>query len=193
MVTGRFDEAVVFALQRHRTQTRKSTAIPYAAHLLAVASLVMEHGGDEDQAIAALLHDSLEDRRYTGVTYGELVDRFGARVAGMVRECSDSEEEPKPPWRDRKARYLASLRHHSDGARLVAAADKLHNLRSILTDYRVWGEQLWERFDAGSDQLWYYRELVRIFTELESPLAADLRWTLEALEAERSARRDRPA
>lgn len=180
-LTERFDEALVFARQRHNDQERKGTSIPYVSHLMSTAALVLEAGGDEDQAIAGLLHDALEDEK---ATYAEVEDRFGSRVAGIVRDCSDAEGTPKPPWRDRKEQYLAALLHHDADSVLVSNADKLHNARSILSDYRRIGEELWERFKAGSDQLWYYRALVDTFTELRSPLAMDLDLVVTDLETE---------
>ena len=181
-----FDEALAFARERHSDQYRKSTEVPYLAHLMSTAALVLEAGGDEDQAIAALLHDSLEDWKYTKVTYQQLVDRFGQRVASIVRDCSDyegGEGVEKEEWRPRKEKYLARLRHHSPDSVLVSNADKLHNARAILTDYRVVGEVLWERFTAGREsQLWYYRSLADAYRQLESPLAAELERVVAQLE-----------
>ena len=122
----RFDDALAFARDRHSTQYRKSTEIPYLAHLMSTAALVLEGGGDGDQAIAGLLHDSLEDWKYTKVTYQQLVDRFGERVASIVRDCSDSEGGEgveKEEWRPRKEKYLARLQHHSPDSVLVSNAD----------------------------------------------------------------------
>jgi len=181
-LTDRFDRAMVFARQRHQTQIRKGTTTPYVAHLLGTASLVLEAGGDEDQAIAGLLHDALEDHDHTGVTYDQLVEGFGRRVADIVRDCSDTEEIPKPPWRVRKERYLAELANHSPDSILVSNADKLHNARTILSDYRVHGDALWDRFNPTSDQLWYYRQLADTFTTLQSPLAAELEAVVSELE-----------
>ena len=185
-LTERFDEALVFARRRHQGQFRKSTAIPYVAHLLSTAALVLEAGGDEDMAIAALLHDALEDRDVTKATYEELVDLFGERVAGIVRDCSDAEPkegEEKENWRPRKERYLTGLAHHPDDSLLVSNADKLHNARSILADYRIHGEALWSRFTAGGeDQLWYYRSLAALFHDRGTPLAAELERVVTELE-----------
>ncbi|MGF1668624.1 MAG: HD domain-containing protein [Acidimicrobiia bacterium] len=177
MLTERFDDALVFARQRHNTQTRKGGGSPYVSHLLGVASLVLEAGGDEDQAIAGLLHDALENFEYTGVTYDELVGRFGERVARIVRDCSDAEPglgEDKLPWRPRKEAYIASLAEHDDDSLLVSNADKLHNARSILVDYERLGPSLWERFNPEADQLWYYRSLVAMFHRRQTPLAGEL-------------------
>ena len=157
----RFDEALVYAAQLHRGQVRKGqTAVPYVSHLLGVASLALEHGADEDEAIAALLHDAVEDQGGAR-TLAAIKEKFGGKVADIVEACSDSLGEPKPPWRDRKEAYVARLKTASRSARLVSASDKLHNARSILTDYRREGGRVWSRFSAGRDGvLWYYRALV---------------------------------
>ena len=135
-LTDRFVKALAFATERHGEQRRKGTEVPYVSHLLGTCALVLEAGGDEDEAIAALLHDTLEDQV---ATFDEVADVFGERVAGIVRECSDSEEDPKPSWKERKAAYLEALPHHSRSAILVSNADKLHNLRTIVADYRQIG------------------------------------------------------
>jgi len=129
---------------------------------MAVAALVMEHGGGEDEAIAALLHDAIEDHNHDGTIPGEIGTRFGPKVRALVEACSDSEgPEDKPRWGDRKEAYLAHLRTAPANVRLIAAADKLHNARAILEDYRRMGDDLWERFTEGRDeQLRYYRNLV---------------------------------
>ncbi len=159
-LSSRFEEALAFATQLHARQTRKGTDIPYIAHLLAVTSLVLENGGSEDEAIAALLHDAVEDQGGVS-TRKEIRRRFGATVAEIVDGCTDSDISPKPPWRSRKEGYVARLREASPPVRLVSAADKLHNARTILADYRASGELVWERFTGGRDgTLWYYRALV---------------------------------
>jgi (p)ppGpp synthase/HD superfamily hydrolase len=154
-----FMQAFTFAAEKHAKQTRKASTIPYIAHLMGVASLVLEAGGDEDLAIAALLHDVVED--CGGVPMlKEVRRRFGKRVAKIVDECTDAYTEPKPPWRERKEKYIARLKHADADARLVSAADKLNNVRSILSDYREIGEQVWARFNGGREgTLWYYRTL----------------------------------
>ena len=184
-LTERFDRALVYARKHHNSQYRKSTEIPYLAHLMSTAALVLEAGGDEDQAIAGLLHDSLEDCEYTNTTYEELVGLFGQRVADIVRDCSDAEPEEgavKKPWRFRKEKYIAGLDHHSPDSILVSNADKLHNARSVLADYRIQGEDLWKRFNPDSDQLWYYRSLADTYLRLESPLADELNRVVTELE-----------
>lgn len=160
MLSPAFDRAAQFAIDKHREQRRKGTSVPYVTHLFAVAALVGEHGGDEEQMIAGLLHDSIEDQ---GVTEAELVDAFGPRVARIVVACTDSHETPKPPWKARKTAYLGELRDKPSDVKLVSACDKLHNARSIardLADPSV-GAGVWSRFTAPRDEtLWYYRSLV---------------------------------
>lgn len=156
---ARFRRAFLFAAEKHAGQARKTTTIPYIAHVIGVASLVLEAGGDEDLAIAALLHDVVED--CGGVPMlNEVQRRFGRRVAKIVDGCTDSYVVPKPPWRERKENYIRRLRHEDSDTRLVCAADKLNNVRSILSDYRVLGESIWSRFNGGREgTLWYYRTL----------------------------------
>ncbi len=184
MLTTRFEDALVYAARLHADQTRKQTHIPYISHLLGVTSLVIEHGGGEDEAIAALLHDAIEDQG-GAATRSAIAQRFGETIAEMVSQLSDTDATPKPPWRARKEAYLAHLPHVSAAVRLVSAADKLHNLRSILADYRSLGDAVWRRFNGGkSGTLWYYRSLTEIFTCYGPPsLAAELERTLAELEA----------
>lgn len=165
----RFDQALQRACELHRSQFRKGTEIPYLSHLLAVASLVLEDGGDEDQAIAALLHDAVEDQGGRP-TLDSIRLEFGDRVASIVEACSDTDIQPKPEWRERKENYLNHLRHLREETRAevlrVSAADKLHNARCITADYRRFGESVWQRFNAGKkEQAWYYGELARIYRE----------------------------
>lgn len=181
MLGERFEHAVRLANRTHARQVRKGAGTPYVAHLLGTCSLVLEAGGDEDQAIAALLHDVAEDH---GAEVLAVIDeQFGPRVAATVRGCTDSLEEPRPPWRERKVRYLAHLARATPDVRLVALADKLHNARSILGDYLQHGETLWDRFSGGREGvLWYYAALVRALASPgASGLAAELRRTVEAL------------
>jgi (p)ppGpp synthase/HD superfamily hydrolase len=171
----RFEQALLLATRLHAGQTRKGNAVPYVSHLLAVTGLVLEHGGDEDAAIAALLHDAIEDQS-DKITLDEIRARFGDAVANVVDGCTDARTLPKPPWRGRKEAYLAHLRHAPAAERLVAVADKLHNARTILADYRVLGEELWGRFNGGREgTLWYYRSLVEAFRAAGStPLVDEL-------------------
>ena len=144
----------------HAEQRRKLSGEPYLAHLLAVAAIVMEHGGNEDEAIAALLHDAVEDQGGLA-TLEEIRRRFGRPVAEIVDGCTDAAETPKPPWRQRKEAFIARLTNAPASVRLVVAADKLHNARSILRDYRRLGESLWGHFRGGREgTLWYYRAVV---------------------------------
>jgi len=161
----RFLRAVQFAAQKHKGQARKASTIPYIAHLMGVASLVLEAGGDEDLAIAALLHDVVEDCGGAPMLK-EVRRRFGARVAKVVDGCTDADVYPKPPWRERKETYIRHLQDADADTLLVSAADKLNNIRSILSDYRAIGESVWSRFNGGRDgTLWYYRTLRDIFLQ----------------------------
>jgi (p)ppGpp synthase/HD superfamily hydrolase len=163
MLTSRFDDAFRYAHELHGAQTRKGTPIPYISHLMSVSSLVIEHGGDEDQAIAALLHDGPEDHGGKE-TLEEIRVRFGARVAGIVADCTDAWTEQKPEWWARKEAYLAKLPNKSKDTLLVSIADKTHNAEAILYDYRVLGDALWPRFNGGAEGTrWYYSALADIF------------------------------
>ncbi len=163
LVTPRFRQALDYASILHARQPRKGTSIPYLSHLLAVCALVLEDGGDEDEAIAALLHDAVEDQGGKPVLE-EIRRRFGSHVAGIVAECTDTDESPKPPWRKRKEDYIARLHEASPEALRVSCADKLHNLRSVLADYRRVGERVFDRFTASRDEtLWYYRSLLGVY------------------------------
>lgn len=167
MLTERFDRAFILAAQLHREQTRKGREIPYLSHLMAVAALVIQNGGDEDQAIAALLHDAVEDQG--GRPTLERISReFGDRVARIVDGCTDTDVEPKPEWRPRKELYIAHLRKVAPEVRLVSLADKVHNARSILADHYRVGPAVWERFKGKRDgTLWYYQALLATFRELD--------------------------
>lgn len=167
------------AFDLHREQTRKGSGAPYVAHVLGVSSLVLEYGGDEDCAIAALLHDAVEDQG--GAAALEQIGVFGSRVTAIVVACSDSMGEPKPPWRDRKEAYIRHLPSASADAQLVSACDKLHNARAILSDYRVLGEALWSRFTGGREGvLWYYQAVASALT-ISNEAVAELRRTVSAL------------
>jgi (p)ppGpp synthase/HD superfamily hydrolase len=168
ILSTKFEQALVYAAIVHAGQYRKGTEIPYLAHLLGVASIALEYGADEDEAIAALSHDPVEDAG--GVErLGDIKSRFGDNVAEIVNDCTDAYVVPKPPWRERKEKYIEHIAQASKSARLVSAADKLHNARSILKDYRVDGETLWSRFNGGRDgRLWYNRALVEAFRSIEN-------------------------
>jgi (p)ppGpp synthase/HD superfamily hydrolase len=155
----RFEDALLFAAQKHAGQKRKSTSIPYIAHLMSVAALVLEAGGDEDLAIAGLLHDVVEDCGGKPMLE-EVRQRFGTRVANVVDGCTDACVVPKAEWEQRKLDYIEHLRCADEDIRLVSTADKLHNARAILADYQEVGESVWERFQGGHDgTLWYYRSV----------------------------------
>jgi len=155
----RLQRAFRYAAKMHDGQTRKQTAVPYLSHLMAVASLVLEAGGDEDLAIAALLHDVVEDCGGMPRLL-EIRRQFGPRVARIVEGCTDTFVEPKPEWIERKRGYLNEVKHADRETRLVSASDKLHNVRTILADYRKDGEAIWSRFNGRKEgTLWYYRAL----------------------------------
>ena len=182
-LSSRFSDALTFAHQLHAAQTRKGTNVPYISHLMAVAAIVIENGGSEDQAIAALLHDAVEDQGGQP-TLEKIRERFGSKVADIVQGCTDADVIPKPPWRERKTAYIAHIRTAPAEVRLVSAADKLHNARSILNDYRSLKEDLWRRFNGGREgTLWYYRSLVNAFREAGStPVVEELDRVVSELE-----------
>ena len=160
ILSTKYDTAVAFALDKHREQVRKESNVPYATHLMSVSALVGEFGGDEEQMIAGLLHDVIEDQ---DVEAAELEQRFGARVAKIVLGCTDSVASPKPPWKQRKEQYLALLAKKHPEIKLVSACDKLHNATAIARDLRdpAVGSKVWSRFTASKAEVrWYYRSLV---------------------------------
>lgn len=175
MLTQRFTEALTYATELHAKQIRKGSGVPYISHLLGVASIALEHGANEDEAIAALLHDAIEDQG-GAATREEICRRFGDIVTEIVDGCTDTDITPKPPWRQRKETYIAHIPTASASVRLVSCADKLHNARSILNDYRILGDSLWERFKGGKEgTLWYYRSMVEAFRIAGStPLVEEL-------------------
>jgi (p)ppGpp synthase/HD superfamily hydrolase len=159
----RFEDALVLAHQLHADQVRKGTTIPYVGHLLAVTSIVIENGGTEDEVIAALLHDAVEDAG-GAETREEIRRRFGENVAVIVDGLTDTDQTPKPPWRARKEAYIAHLSEASSSVLLVSLADKIHNAQSVLRDVQNEGASVWKRFTGGKDgSLWYYRALVEAF------------------------------
>ena len=159
-LSERFSQALVYTAELHARQRRKVSGAPYVSHLLRVAGIALGYGADEDEAIAALLHDAVEDQGGAQVRE-EIGRRFGDRVVEIIDGCTDTDQDPKPPWRPRKAAYLARLKNASPSVRLVSASDKLDNARSLLRSYRWLGESLWERFSGGRDGvLWYYRSVV---------------------------------
>lgn len=190
-LSERFEQAFDYAFELHQTQgrqSRKGKDTPYIAHLMAVCAIVLEYGGDEEEAIAALLHDAVEDQGGRP-TLEAIRIKFGERVAGIVLECSDSEGDPKPPWRTRKQTYIDHIPHMTPGARIVSLADKIHNARSVLNDFRREGESTWARFKGKREgTLWYYAELARKFMEVKAdPMAQELQRIVDSLERETAA------
>lgn len=170
--TERLGQAMAWADEVHRGHQRKTTDIPYVSHLMSVSALVMEHGGTEDEAIGALLHDAIEDRSGDDpqAMQADIETRFGPNVLAIVLGCSDAQSQTEKDrengnralWNERKRAYVAHLRQASRSVRLVSMCDKLHNARSMLADYRRIGERLWDRFNGGRDgTLWYYAELLQ--------------------------------
>jgi (p)ppGpp synthase/HD superfamily hydrolase len=167
-LSDRFTEALVYTTELHARQRRKGTDVPYIAHLLGVAAIVLEDGGDEDEAIAALLHDAVEDQGGPP-TLAIISERFGKRVADIVQGCTDADTHPKPPWQERKEEYIAHVRHASPSVRRVSLADKVHNARAILHDQRQIGDAIFDRFAGGkAGTIWYYRTLAHVFLDTAS-------------------------
>jgi GTP pyrophosphokinase len=180
--THRLEEALVYAAQVHRDQFRKAAEVPYIIHLLGVAAIVGDYGGSEDQVIAALLHDAPEDQGGRE-RLEDIRRRFGENVARIVEGCTDTFETPKPAWRQRKERYIAHLRHAPAEVRLVSAADKLHNTRTIIEAVRQDGDAVFERFNGKKvGTLWYYPAIVEAL-EANGPhsLVAELRRAVNEL------------
>jgi len=188
-LSTRFEEALIFATRLHARQVRKGTPVPYISHLLVVAGMVLEQGSDEDTAIAALLHDAVEDQGGRA-TLDEIRRRFGDPVAEIVEGCTDAFTLLKPPWRRRKEAYLAHLPQASTAVRLVVAADKLHNARTTVADYRASGEAIWRRFNGGrAGTLWFYRAMVEALRAGGSfPLVEELDRVVSELERLASAK-----
>lgn len=160
-IGDRFIKAFSFANNLHKDQFRKGANIPYISHPMAVASLVIENGGTEEEAIAALLHDAVEDCGGPPILE-KIRQQFGESVAHIVDGCSEPVTEPEPPWKERKLAYIAHVKQANPSVRLVSCADKLHNVRSVLFDYRQQGEKLWDRFNAGKkESIWFYRTLAK--------------------------------
>ncbi len=165
ILTWRYDEAFCYAHELHRKQVRKGTEIAYISHLMTVSALVIEHGGNEDQAIGALLHDAAEDQG-GAETLAVIRMRFGDAVADIVHDCTDAWVDPKPEWRPRKEAYLAKLASKPQQSLLVSLADKTHNAEAILFDYRAIGDRLWARFNGGAEGTrWYYSALSQTFSQ----------------------------
>ena len=190
ILTDRFDAALAYAVAHHRRQLRKGTEVPYVAHLLAVAAIALEMGCSENEAIGALLHDVVEDRGGPAALE-EIRAEFGADVARIVSANSDTDQEDKPPWPERKQAYIDSIPHKKPDELRVSLADKLHNARAILLDYRTDGEAVWSRFTAGDGDSvrWYYRALADAFEAQRerlgpgaAPTVDELRRTVDELD-----------
>jgi (p)ppGpp synthase/HD superfamily hydrolase len=179
VLTKRFEDALVYACRAHATQRRKASDIPYVAHLLGVSGIVLEYGGSEDEAIAALLHDVVEDQGGQP-RLDEIRNEFGDFVGDIVAHCTEPQDLP---WKERKLAYIGQMEIAPSSAILVAAADKLHNARSFARDYRIFGEKLWRRF-SKQNQLWFFREVLRVFESRgeHSALVAELRDAIRALD-----------
>lgn len=179
----RFEEALIYATRLHRDQHRKGSRVPYVTHLLAVAAIVGENAGTEEEVIAALLHDAVEDQGGPP-TRAEIERRFGENVARIVDGCTDTDQIPKPPWRARKEAYIAHMRSAEPSVRLVSMADKLHNARSILADLKERGEAAWEKFSGGKEgSVWYYRTLADLYRAVDGrPLAFEFARVVDEIE-----------
>jgi (p)ppGpp synthase/HD superfamily hydrolase len=182
-LSRQFEKALSYATRIHGGKLRKKTRIPYIAHILGVAAIATEYGANETEAIAALLHDAVEDCG-GAKRLRDIERKFGKDVAKIVEGCTDTDQTPKPPWLERKEAYVAHVRHAPMPTKLVSASDKLHNVRAILMDYRKERERLWSRFNRGKQgALWYYRALVSAFSGKRiQPLVQELDRTLTQLE-----------
>ena len=185
MLSERLSQALALATEAHNGQFRKETTIPYIAHPMAVASIALEYGADEDQAMAALLHDAVEDG---GANYAEIIrSKFGDRVADIVNGCTDGVPDNngiKPPWKQRKESYIAHLKSAPDDVLLVSGSDKLHNARAIVSDLQNIGVRVFDRFSSSKEQtLWYYQSLTDIFMARNTPTAKALSETVAQMHA----------
>jgi len=184
MISSRLSSALALAVKAHDGQVRKGTAIPYIAHPMGVASIALDFGASEDQAIAALLHDVLEDG---GPHYAPLIEaQFGAEVLALVQACTDGVPDAsgvKADWGERKRAYLAHLAQTPDEVLLVSGADKLHNARAIVSDLITSGPEVFKRFKAGREgTLWYYRALADVLTQRRAPMAVMLEAEVRQME-----------
>lgn len=180
--SDRLADAFSYALDLHRDQFRKGGGTPYITHLMAVAALVGEYGGSEDQVIAALLHDAIEDQGGEP-TRQEIARRFGDHIAALVAACSDAHGMPKPPWDDRKTAFCLAMESAAPDVRLIVAADKLHNARTTVRDLHTVGASVWDRFSVGRDKsLWYYRAVLRaLSTGWSHPILHELAHAVDDL------------
>jgi (p)ppGpp synthase/HD superfamily hydrolase len=183
-LSPQFGKALIYATRIHGGKLRKKTRIPYIAHILGVTAIALEYGANETEAIAALLHDAVEDCG-GAKRLRDIERKFGKKIARIVEGCTDTDQTPKPPWLQRKKAYVDHVRHASMPTKMVSASDKLHNLRAILMDYRQEGEKLWSRFNGGKQgALWYYRALVNAFGSAKRirPLMQEIDRVLTELE-----------
>ncbi len=185
MQLAKLASALDLAIQAHQGQVRKSTTIPYISHPMAVASIALEYGASEDQAIAALLHDAIEDG---GIQYAKLIEaQFGQHVHDLVQGCTDGTPDhtgSKAPWLERKTAYIQHLQEASDEVLLVSCSDKLHNARAIVSDLINEGPSVFNRFSSSTEQtLWYYRQLAIVFTNRKTPPAKALEAAVSQMEA----------
>ena len=184
MLTERIGQALTLAVEAHNGQLRKGTSIPYVAHVMGVASIALEFGADEDQAIAALLHDVLED---AGSHFAQIIaERFGERVLTIVQGCTDGVPDAagrKTDWHERKRAYIAHLGQASEDVLLVSGSDKLHNARAILSDLHTIGVAVFERFSTKKiGSMWYYRSLADLFARRNVPMARQLSEAVDEIE-----------
>lgn len=182
-LSKRFEQAFIYANHLHAKQVRKMSGVPYMAHLLSVAALVLEDGGSEDEAIAALLHDAVEDQGGLP-TRAAIYEQFGDRVGEIVDGCTERRTLPKPPWKERKLQYLNNLRHASTEVLRVSLADKLHNVRSLLADWQWYGDRVWDEFNSSpKEKLWFYQSLVQIYSQsFESRMLDELKQLVTKLQ-----------
>lgn len=167
-LTERYESALVYATRLHANQTRKISGVPYISHLLSVSALVLEAGGTEEEAIAALLHDAVEDQGGEPIRK-DIRQLFGETVLAIIDGCTEWDTPPKPPWQERKLQYLEKLRYALPSVRLVSLADKLHNSRSLLADCQQYGDVIWTNFSAGKEKtLWFYQSLVQVYQQTGS-------------------------
>lgn len=182
-LTHRFESALTYAAQLHSTQLRKQSTVPYISHLLGVASLVLEDGGDEDQAIAALLHDAVEDQGGSS-TREAIRQRYGEQVTRLIDGCTEIQSHPQPSWKIRKLNYIDALQQAPPEVLRITLADKLHNARSILFGRHELGAAVWDRFGAPKEEvLWFYRRVADVIgASLDSPMLKELSQVLKQLE-----------
>ncbi|MDD5629399.1 MAG: HD domain-containing protein [Elusimicrobia bacterium] len=183
-LSERFDAALLMASRLHHRKPRKGTDIPYLLHILGVVGAAKAYGATEDEAIAALLHDAIEDQGGPPAE-AEVREHFGANVAAIVRGCTDTDSARQPDWRARKESFVARLRTASPSVRLIQACDKLQTARAVLADWRVFGETVWARCNGGKDgTLWYYRAVVGALGQAGGgPLVEELDRAVSELES----------